>query len=263
MIFNPYWPFLRLLDDESAVLGWNEQQQLAVSGDLSPYAVRVMLIPGLIDYRKLIETTGTAAADSSSKAHAAGTYSNVTLNDTLFTNGDPAGKYNGTTSFCNIYSAGYNTDWNNAELTFGIWAKVRAASVWTDGLLRAAYNIATDGVSNISVLRKSSSSNIFELSYAAGGVSNVRQVTFSGTGWFHACLTVSLSNNRAIAYLNGIQQGATMTGIGTWAGALASSRVCIGSQTNVPASLWDGWLIHAVLFNRELSAPEVMALAMV
>jgi hypothetical protein len=73
-------------------------------------------------------------------------------------------------------------------------------------------------------------------------------------------MTVSAAADQMIAYFNGVIEAAPRTGLGTWAGTLASISTLIGAETTVPASPWSGSLAVAALWNTALTAAQIARL---
>lgn len=209
----------------------------------------------LIQYLFQNELVGTVANDDSPENND-GSYSNVTL-DAIDSPvpGDRAPLFNGSTSFVNAGSAGLFSDINTAEGSISIWIKVASAGVWTDGTVRRLVRLAT-GAGNEMYIQRAAANNILQFVYVAGGVSDVVNKTgASETDWVHIVMTWSKSNDRLRAYWNGALVG-TATTLGTWVGAINS--VTIGGQG--AALVWSGYLSHYRLYNRELTAAEVLEL---
>jgi lysophospholipase L1-like esterase len=99
--------------------------------------------------------------------------------------------------------------------------------------------------------------------YVAGGT--VKSVTLSHAtnvagGWVHVALTWNKAQDRMRAYINGVQQGATQTGLGTFAGTPAT--LFLGAASAVPGNPWSGLLDEVAIWSRELSAVEIAAIAL-
>lgn len=206
------------------------------------------------------ETTGSTAADSSGNSRT-GTYSNVTLNGYTGVDGKPAPQFvAASNSFINLYSASLNAAYSQQEASFMIWYKV-ASGAWTDATQRT-FQLIYSGGSNYYYLSKSSGNNQVVLDTRAGGTT--KGVTVSGlynTAWNCIIVTISKSNNRLRLYHNFVQQGADVTGIGTYAGALSSTKTVLGSfDTASPSIKMEGGLALHAIWNKELSAAEVEAL---
>lgn len=187
-----------------------------------------------------------------------GTYTNVAFGASGIRDGGLAPTFNGSSSFANVQSAALASGFSGPEGTLSFWAKMRNASVWSDGLVRYMCIFLADASNNIQA-RKNSGANSMQLVYTAGGTASAVVITFSGTDWFHCALTWSKSRDQVRGYLNGVQQGATQTGLGTFAGTLATS--VIGAQTLVPANVHDGQLAHLMLANQAYDAAQIAALA--
>ena len=88
--------------------------------------------------------------------------------------------------------------------------------------------------------------------------------SFSPTGSFCIGLTWDKAGDAVKFFVNGIQSGATATGLGVFAGALSSTQTIIGAlNTGATARSVDGSLAHGALFNRAPSASEMLAAATV
>jgi hypothetical protein len=209
----------------------------------------------IVGYWPLSDQSGSIAHEYTGKL-TTGVYSNVSLGQPGIGDGRTSGLYNGSTSFCNIYSAALAAAFNNQNGTIIIWPKITAA-VWGDSTVRRFFNIEADGSNRISA-SKLTAANQFSMTYLAGGVSKTVTVTTSGPTIFFSCaLTWDVINNAVKVYFNGIQSGITQTGLGTWAGALAATLTVIGATSTVPAVVMSGSLAHAILLNRTATAAEI------
>lgn len=169
--------------------------------------------------------------------------------------------FDGSNDFVNIYSADLNSAFNPDEGTLLVFAKVSDAGVWTDGAQRF---IATIGLSSNEVyLRKSSTgSNRIDFVYTAGGtVKSIALTSFSPTDFFMLAITWSKSADEMKAYSNGVQTGATQTGLGAWAGNLNSAQCVIGAANTSAANRFSGFIAHPALVNRALSDAEIHRIA--
>lgn len=236
-----------------------------VSGSLGgasvlAYTNKVIALSPIL-YYPMAEPSGTTATDESGNARN-GTYTAVTLAQTGIGDGRTAGSFDGSTSVCNAYGASFVAAFNKDEGTIAGWAKVAAAGVWTDAAARQMVRFLADG-SNLIIIRKTTTNNQIQLQYVAGGTNKNINTTFSLTTWFHWALTWSKAADQVKAYINGAQVGATLTGLGTWSGALASGNTVFGAGGSAAFEVWSGTLAHIAVWNTPLSAANVLALATV
>lgn len=226
-------------------------------GSVESYARRVLRTrPGnFVGYWPMSETAGTVAFDLSPQGNN-GAYTGVDLAQPGIGDGRVCPWFDGTNDFNNIYSAALNTDFNAAAGTMAAWARVNAASVWTDSGYRVVVQLRTDDSNQIYLLKQNTNNTIRAL-YRANNVTQSVDTTLSLTGWFHLALTWDTAADEVKAYLNGVQSGTTQTGLDTWAGALDSTLCHVGAYSTVPASIWHGWLAHVAIWNAALSAGEM------
>ena len=224
--------------------------------------IKDMFGSAIVGYWPIWEPSGTVADDESGAAGLDGTHTGVTLGQPGIGDGRTSGLYDGSTDFTNVYSDALVAAFVNNELTISAWARMRAASVWTDTVTRAVIDIRADS-NNLVIIRKAGANNTFAGFYTAGGTSKTTTFTTSTTDWFHVALTVSKSLDVARLFFNGVQQGADLTSLGTWVGALASTLCNIGAGSTVPANVTDGYIQHAFLLNRAATASEMSELARV
>jgi hypothetical protein len=163
--------------------------------------------------------------------------------------------------YVDIYSAGLNTGFSGAAGSIELWAKVSSANDWIDGEARYLVMIQVDGNNQVYV-RKSSTSNQIEFGYIAGGTSkSVAKTSISPTGWMVLGLTWDKAADQVRAYYNGVQVGATQTGLGTWSGSLASSACVIGAADNSGTNPWKGYIGHVAVWDKALSAQQAQWLS--
>lgn len=225
-----------------------------------PYARRVLSVAAdaLIAYWPLSEPSGAAAIDQTGRYH--GAYTGVDLNYPGVGDGGSAPFFDGINDFCNIYSAALATAFNGAEGAVSIWMKVSGAGVWTDATLRRLMGLRVDANNQVN-LSRSATSNTLLCQYLAGATSKTVSIgSQSSTDWLHLAMTWSKSADQMKVYFQGVQTGATQTGLGTWAGTFNSTRANIGADSTVPATVWSGNLAHAAIWTRALSAGEIAEL---
>src|SRR5260221_455769 len=171
-------------------------------GEAPAYSAKIIALFGssLIGYWPLNELSGPVAFDISGNGRN-GTHNAVTLGQPGIGDGGTSTKYDGSTSWTNGYTASLAGAFNGQELTVLIWYKVRAASVWTDGISRSSWVILADG-NNFIQLQKPAAVNTVILAETAAAVQKSVSIATSYVNWKQIALTVSKSNDRLKAYLN-------------------------------------------------------------
>lgn len=214
-----------------------------------------------IAYWPLAEPSGSTALDASGNGRN-GSYTNVTLGQTGIGDGRTAASFNGTTSFCNIYSASLNGAFTGGENTIAFWAKGTTDAVWSDGINRQLFRLFVDASNFVRFIK--GADNVLNASYVAGGVSNgIGGGTPGLTGWNHIAFTTSKVANQRKLFINGAQVGSTATVGGTWAGNLSSTECAIGAANVTPVEVWNGVMAHAAVWSSALTPAQVASLAAV
>lgn len=232
------------------------------SADRNAYADELTALwsGNIVSYVPLWECVGSPYAEDYAGSND-GLYSStgVTLAQDGIGDGRTSAKFNGTTGYVNMYTAGLASAFNGAEGTVSGWFKVSAAE-WTDGAARVVARLAASSSNQILII-KSSVNGRFEYTYTAGGTQKqYRKESTSNTTWCSFALTWSKSNNRVRCYFNGAQVGSTLTGLGTWVGALDPATANIGATSSSSVSnCWKGNLAHVVILDREATAAEIAA----
>ena len=180
------------------------------------YTDKVLAIQlgNLIGYWQLSESGGLTAIDVSGQANH-GVYSNVTLGQPGIGDGGTSALFvPASSSYTGVWSAGFDSDFNDAAGTLMCWIKVSGAGVWTDGTARAAINLGVNETNRITIL-KSTVNGRLQLSYVAGGTYTERFIdSLTSTNWIRLAITWSVAADEVKAYMSGIQQGATLNGLG-------------------------------------------------
>jgi len=189
-----------------------------------------------------------------------GTYTGVTLaNDNTGPFGTPAPFYDGANDYCNVQTATYAAAFNGAEGSAMVWAKMNAVGLWTDGLMRVAFLSAFVNTNNRNWISKSVLDNqIQNFLRSSGTYSLINNAGHAETIWLCLLHTWSEVADEHKAYVNGVQDGLTVNGLGVWAGVTTIS--IIGAYTLVPASVWHGWLGPTAAWDRPLMPAEVASL---
>ena len=213
----------------------------------------------LIGYWPLQETSGTAA-DDVSVTNANGTYSgSFSLNQPGIGDGsrsvfltDAAGRVSLATPLASLDAV-----MNKTLGTLFCWGKIINVAEWSTGNARRLVNLGADA-SNRILLARSTTNNLLTADYRAGGVVLSRTITSGSLDWFSIGLTWNKAADQAIAYYNGAQAGAILTGLGVWAGALASSFSAIGDISSAgTGNCWSDSEAHVALWKTALTAAEM------
>lgn len=222
--------------------------------------VRQICGPNLIGYWPLNEASGSVAADLSGNGRN-GAYAAVTLGRPGIGDGFTAASFDGSTSFCNIYSAGLAGAFNGAEGTVLVWAKVANAGVWTDATYRRFVRISGANLRDVLIAKLSAANNIIEFRHKTD-TDIWTQVTTSSTDWMCLAFSWSVAGGFANAYYNGALQASSGGAIGTWgANALDTTGCCVGAANTGGAQGFSGLEAHAVLCNRALTTAEIATLS--
>jgi hypothetical protein len=220
-----------------------------------------------IAYWPLWEPAGTTSIDDQTATGAITAVKNMTLGQTGIGDGRTSIKGNGTTSSVLVYtasSADLNTAFKGASGSLVIWAKAAAAGTWTGATYERLMQIRADDNNRILILRYGGANNQLIVEYHAGGTTNAAYPDLGGTlNWFNIIVTWDKAANQVKVYVNGTQSGATLTGLGTWAGALDNWTSCLGSSSYNPDDVWAGWLAHAQLYDYALSQAQINTIASV
>lgn len=225
--------------------------------DYSEHLLGLFGLGSIVSYLPLWESPGETVAKDISRNANNGAYTAVTLGQAGIGDGRSAASFDGSTSFCNWYSAALVAAFNGAEGTLMLWAKVVNAEVWTNGVTSCFGALFTDASNEIELL-KSNTNNTLRFYYRAGGTAaKDRSITVSPIEWFSIVMTWSKSDNQVRTYYNGLEQLTPMTTLGTWVGSPISSRCVIGALTITPSQVINGLLAHALLLNRAATAAEI------
>ncbi len=156
----------------------------------------------------------------------------------------------------NIYSANFANAFDTSEGTAELWFKANS-SIWTDGVNHRLLYIAAD-TDNRVTLHKSTLDNQLQFYYIAGGTnSGVSTSSSSYTDWTHAVITWSKSSDAVRAYINGKQEGSTVSSLGTWTGSIDETLANIGSQLSTGSSEWDGGIDQVRIYDYARTPAQV------
>jgi len=125
-------------------------------------------------------------------------------------------------------------------------------------------NLEADTNNNIRMTKLNSPNNTLRFRRrAAGATAQTIDFTLSDTVFVCVAMTWSDSGDALKAYFQGAQGGSTLTGLATWAGALAAATSVIGAQNTSAGNPWSGSVAHVALWDAALSAGEIAALGAV
>jgi hypothetical protein len=160
--------------------------------------------------------------------------------------------------YTDLQTVALAADFDGQTGTLSLWDKVSGASVWTDGTTRIIAIVYVDGNNFIQISRTAVNGDL-EYRYVANGTTETITVNgLSTTGWMHHGLTWDLGADEVKAFYNGVQTGATQSGLGTWAGAPTAVYVGVGALVNFP---WSGYAGHVALWDSALTPGQVATLA--
>lgn len=229
-------------------------------GAVQTYSQKVAAL-GPLAYWPLAEASGTTINDESGNGRN-GVYSaaGITLGQAGIGDGRTAASFNGSTGTGNIHSASFAGAFNGQEGTAALWFKV-AAGVWTDGAIRKCLHLFADANNRV-LMQKTGTNNQLSISYIAGATNEtISFVTAGPTTWQHFAVTWSKAADQVKLYVNGAQQGATATSLGTFAGALTAANQRISGTNATPTEPWSGQIAHVAVWNTPLSAVQIASLA--
>ncbi len=229
----------------------------------SAYVTKVKAL-GPIAYWVLGEAAGAVAVDEINSPAQDGTYTGVTLGQPGIGDGNTAPLFDGVNDFVDIYSAAFDGVFDGTLTTIACWMKVSGAGVWTDTIIRSFFNIGVNTTTNYNRIRRRAGNNEFEMIREGSNVQSRRtKAGFSPLDYFHVAITIDEVADEAILYVDGLQEGAIVNGLGAYAGALGVTFTVIGAENQIPASPWSGFIAHLPVWDRILTPAEIATLAVV
>lgn len=193
------------------------------------------------------DLSGTVAVAQVATARN-GTYVNATLQSTAgpLPSEGSAPSFGGT-GYVNLNSASLQNAFDGAKGSLVIWAKVSASGIWTDGTNKYIFTLAADA-NNWIYIRKDNANNQIQYTYKAGGtLKTINLGSVSPTGWICVGVSWDKAGDAFKAYYNGLQTGSTQTGLGTWAGTLATTQQLLGAFNTTPSNPFSGYLAYAAV----------------
>ena len=209
---------------------------------------------GMVGYWKFDEGSGTSALDSSLYGNVGVMYSSTTLTDIHTSSGCKVGgcaSYNGIDNMI-LAQGGTTMIPAGGSITVMAWAYKTISGTKTLGHSNGPFFLDMGTVMG-------GSTEIYNGS-AWGGV--VSSQPISTSTWYHLAITYAASGGRISNYLNG-----ALDGTGTIAGGVGQALSCVGigyssngGCNGVKAGFFGGLIDEFRIYNRALSAAEILAL---
>lgn len=140
-------------------------------------------------------------------------------------------------------------------------AQVANAGVWTDGSMRYAVHIEVDA-SNRVLITKAAVNNRVDIYYLSGAATVSRFIVGLTTlDFMKIGITwdVSAGATGEVRYfLDGVQDGATDVGIGTWIGDLSNTSTAIGARNTTPIQVWSSNIGPVSVWNIALTPAQML-----
>jgi Concanavalin A-like lectin/glucanases superfamily len=210
----------------------------------------------LIAYWPLRESSGSVVNDLSGNGRT-GSYTSVTLAQPGPGGGLLSGRFDGASSYCNVYSDSLRDALNGSAGTYMLRAKVSEAGIWTDATARSLLRLNSASGNSLVALRRSTADNTYQVQYTAGATAKTFNLSgLTSTDFLHIAATWDAVSDHLIAYLEGVAVGSPTTGLGAW-GADVINTAIIGASSLVPAQPYKGYLCDVLLLNRVATPLEV------
>lgn len=225
------------------------------AGALSYYQKVLSVAPAnLIGYWPMDELAGGVAIDHSPEGND-GAYTGVALGQPGIGDGRTCPLFAGN-DFNNVYSAGFNADFNGDEGALVIHGKVFDLATWTDGVSRRLWSF--DGAAGNFIIVDKFGANQIRAQYRAGGVTETeQQAGLTTTDFWSFGMSWSAAGDFVDYYFNGATAGmARNTGLGVWAGPLLVGGTVLGAGNTGGALGWNGYLAHGQIWNIPLTAAQ-------
>lgn len=216
----------------------------------------------LYGYWPLESRAGSATMEDWSLQANHGTATATNLNHALSAAGRKCPRFDGSTSYVDVYSAGLNTDFGAAVGSAMAWFRVEESGVYSDSTKRRILTIGAHATTNVIILEKTVTANTFRLAYVANSTTDAVSPTIYDPGtystkWHQLVLVWDLTTaDKVYAYVDGALSSTSST-LGTWSGALLSTACVIGSSSTTAADVWKGWISDVALWSVALSAADV------
>ncbi len=236
----------------------------ASAPDVFVYTNKVIALAP-IAYWPMSELSGLTMLDASGNARD-GAYKGVggpLLGQIGIGDGRNAPLFDGTDDYANAFSAALQAAFSGVAGTIVQWVKVSAAGVWSDSTTRRSLQFQVDA-NNLVRFGRGTVNNQFVGAYtAAGTTKSVVVTTAAPTGWVHWAITWDAGADEVKVYMNGVQTGTTQTGLGVWAGSIATTTTTIGAASTSGGNPWSGYIAHTAVWTSALNATQILSLATV
>ena len=209
---------------------------------------------GLVAYYMMNEGSGTTLWDSS------GTGNNATITGSPTW---PAGmkglaiKFSGSSQFASAVSS---TSLNiTGSITLAGWFKCEKTGFATQRIVQKGVQTVDDGYE---LSLSSAGAVFFRLNDKSGGDSKYRinsttTYPLNGSAWMHAAATFDASTNTMKLYINGVQEGGSLTGPGTIGSNTDPLSIARQSDNN---DYYQGQIDELRVYNVALSQTDIQAL---
>lgn len=205
----------------------------------------------LVGLWPLNETSGLVARCANNAA-LNGVHSGVSLGGYNY-KGLPAPSYDGSNDYTDYYSAALNSGFDGQLFSAVLLLNPVTASL-TDSAENNALRLYADAMNYLRFYI--TTGNSFLVTYEAADTVKGAAVSLSGDVWQSIGISVDFAGDSGFIYKNGVQEGAELTGLGEWAGALDTIRCCVGASSTSGTSVWNGGLSLFALYSGVLSAEE-------
>lgn len=237
----------------------------SIIGNEGSDAYRAKVSDGLIMYLPLNDDAGATTIEDISPESNDATNGGATFSNAVApVAGERMPSFDGN-DYIDLYSAGFNTDFDPAVGSVAFWFQPNDETLWQDANFKYLFRLLADGNNVIQIYKNNDPANWLVFEYVAGGTYKAVVVDLTeaqqNDELKHVAMTWDTANDRLMVYLDGVQQGATVTGLGTWAGNLNQFATCLGAALVDGTFGWEGWMSHLRIYDRAINPLEVAHLA--
>lgn len=206
-----------------------------------------------LNNNSLIGETGVLAVDQTGRFNGTIVGSTWSEEDGVVGGGY---SFDGSSDYINISEVGVNMDTSNG--TIAMWVNRKFPDGNPNNKIIASFRV--DSNNNIEIFYDASIDD-FIFKYKAGGTTKQfvkDEEDIPQDTWTHLAQTWDNSSDEFKLYIDGVQSGATLTGLGSWAGDISIGHLGVGLLAT-PRS-WNGSIDEVRIYNRSLSATEILDL---